>query len=113
MDRGAWLPTVRGVTKSQIQLSNQHTHRLFLSHGSIALAPCCLPHPVMEGEREHGGGRPTLLKDPGETEMPLEQTWSHDHTQMQGRLGNVVQLCAWLQSYFFFPIKFFKLVIFN
>ena len=26
-------------------MSNQHTHRLFLSRGSIALGPCCLPYP--------------------------------------------------------------------
>ena len=28
MDIGAWWATVHGVTKSQTQLSNYHTHRL-------------------------------------------------------------------------------------
>ena len=95
-DRGSWQ-----VAKSQIRLSNQHTQRLFLSRGSIALGPC-LPYPENGRGKRTRGREPTLLKDPEEAEMPLARTWSHDHTQMQGRLGNVLQLCTWLQSSFFF-----------
>ena len=29
MDRGAWLATVHGVTKSRTQLGNSHTHTSF------------------------------------------------------------------------------------
>lgn len=36
----------------------------------------------------------TLLEDPEGAEMPLESTWSYDHTQTQGRLGNAVPSCA-------------------
>ena len=110
-DRGSWQ-----VAKSQIRLSNQHTQRLFLSRGSIALGPC-LPYPENGRGKRTRGREPTLLKDPEEAEMPLARTWSHDHTQMQGRLGNVLQLCTWLQSSFFFfsiqVIKFFKVFLFN
>ena len=49
MDRGAWWATVYGITKSQTQLSDQHTH----TQNILLLNSYCILASVMKNEKDN------------------------------------------------------------